>query len=316
MTTPTGTISWSQIQSEFGGSNPISISEYRGTVAFENTLPTGTISANDLRGKSRAAQIKLRTYGAKGGDSANTGVGTTTGGQGGRLEVTYLVKGGTSTTIRGWCGSAGANESSNGRIAGGGGAGSGWQIGNDTIVAAGGGGGASGYNDGGVGGGDGGGNGSGQQGSNGSVNGTGTGGGGATQSAAGSGGFGSRGSGSSGSGRDGGNGAGTSTRAGGSGYGDGGDGGFAPGDVGAGGGGGGYFGGGGGGRSGHAACGGGGSGFRRTGTFNSNTWKYYSTQIDSQGGNNGNGQCIAYKDGSQIVSVSAGTKDQSHTFTA
>lgn len=59
MATPSGTISFSQIQSELGGANPISISEYyKGTtiiptnVGGAGTIPTsGTIDASDLRSK-------------------------------------------------------------------------------------------------------------------------------------------------------------------------------------------------------------------------------------------------------------------------
>lgn len=46
---PTGTASLSNVQSEFGGSNPISLSEYYTSGV---SVPTsGTISINDLRGK-------------------------------------------------------------------------------------------------------------------------------------------------------------------------------------------------------------------------------------------------------------------------
>ena len=59
MATPSGTISFSQIQSELGGSNPISLSEYyKGTTIIPTnvggaaTIPaSGTIDASDLRSK-------------------------------------------------------------------------------------------------------------------------------------------------------------------------------------------------------------------------------------------------------------------------
>ena len=53
MATPsTGTISFSQIQTEFGGSNPISLSEYY-KAEVGTPIAGNPISANDLRGKTR-----------------------------------------------------------------------------------------------------------------------------------------------------------------------------------------------------------------------------------------------------------------------
>jgi hypothetical protein len=50
MTTPIGTISLSDVQDEFGGSHPISITEYYGCATGVPT--SGTISMDDLRGIS------------------------------------------------------------------------------------------------------------------------------------------------------------------------------------------------------------------------------------------------------------------------
>ena len=60
MTLPsTGSISMSQIQAEFGGSNPISLSEYYGVT---DGIPTsGTISMSQFRGKSVPAGQQVFT---------------------------------------------------------------------------------------------------------------------------------------------------------------------------------------------------------------------------------------------------------------
>lgn len=55
MTVPTGTASMLDIQNEFGGSNPISLSEYYGAASGVPT--SGTISINDFRGKTAAAEV-------------------------------------------------------------------------------------------------------------------------------------------------------------------------------------------------------------------------------------------------------------------
>ena len=52
MTTPSGTITMADIQTEFGGTNPISLSEYY--AAASGVPASGTISMNDLRNKSSA----------------------------------------------------------------------------------------------------------------------------------------------------------------------------------------------------------------------------------------------------------------------
>lgn len=74
MGTPSGTISWSDIQTEFGGSDPISINEYyRGGAnvpsvgAGTSGIPTANaISADNLRGKSKTATVTYDVLGAGG----------------------------------------------------------------------------------------------------------------------------------------------------------------------------------------------------------------------------------------------------------
>ena len=65
----TGSISMSDIQNEYGGSNPISLSEYyRGGTyvpVHDNTLgipSSGTISMDDFRGTSATPPIQVVTY--------------------------------------------------------------------------------------------------------------------------------------------------------------------------------------------------------------------------------------------------------------
>ena len=53
MAVPAGTASLLDIQNEFGGSNPISLSEYYGVTSSPSGIPaSGTISVNSFRGKS------------------------------------------------------------------------------------------------------------------------------------------------------------------------------------------------------------------------------------------------------------------------
>lgn len=55
-----GAISWSQIQTEFGGSNPININEYYGVATG---IPTsGTISASHFHGASAATYLSLGAF--------------------------------------------------------------------------------------------------------------------------------------------------------------------------------------------------------------------------------------------------------------
>lgn len=57
MAVPTGTASLGNIQSEFGGSNPIQLSEYYG--AASGVPASGTISVDDFRGKSNFPVITV-----------------------------------------------------------------------------------------------------------------------------------------------------------------------------------------------------------------------------------------------------------------
>lgn len=61
MTTPSGQISLSDIQAEFGGSDPIGLNEYYALAGYvpsgQNVPGSGAISFNDLRGKSRVVTI-------------------------------------------------------------------------------------------------------------------------------------------------------------------------------------------------------------------------------------------------------------------
>lgn len=64
MTTPTGTITMADIQTEFGGSNPIALNEYYAGGAYVPAGTTGvpssgTISMNDLRGKSKTVPVTV-----------------------------------------------------------------------------------------------------------------------------------------------------------------------------------------------------------------------------------------------------------------
>jgi hypothetical protein len=60
MAVPTGTASMLDIQNEFGGSAPISLSEYYGAAA--GVPASGTISINDFRGKSSAFYASITTH--------------------------------------------------------------------------------------------------------------------------------------------------------------------------------------------------------------------------------------------------------------
>lgn len=60
MAVPTGTASMLDIQNEFGGSAPISLSEYYGAAAGVPT--SGTISINNFRGKSSAFYASITTH--------------------------------------------------------------------------------------------------------------------------------------------------------------------------------------------------------------------------------------------------------------
>ena len=64
MTTPTGTISMTDIQTEFGGTNPIGLNEYYAGGAYVPAGTSGvpssdTISINNLRGKSKTVPVTV-----------------------------------------------------------------------------------------------------------------------------------------------------------------------------------------------------------------------------------------------------------------
>jgi hypothetical protein len=63
MAVPTGAASLSDIQTEFGGSNPISLSEYYGLVSNPSGIPSsGAISINDFRGKENVFTLTSDTF--------------------------------------------------------------------------------------------------------------------------------------------------------------------------------------------------------------------------------------------------------------
>ena len=64
MTTPTGTITMADIQTEFGGSNPIALNEYYAGGAYvpaglAGVPSSGTISMNNLRGKTKTTPVSI-----------------------------------------------------------------------------------------------------------------------------------------------------------------------------------------------------------------------------------------------------------------
>ena len=69
MAVPAGTASLANIQTEFGGTNPISLSEYYGVGSVPSGIPSsGAISVNNFRGKS-----KLVYYAGTGGTITTSG---------------------------------------------------------------------------------------------------------------------------------------------------------------------------------------------------------------------------------------------------
>lgn len=97
MAVPTGTASLSDIQTEFGGSNPISLSEYYGLVSSPSGIPTSgnPISIDDFRGKDNVntltadyftSSITLTADDINGSGAAWVGV---SGGGGGGAGVLY-----------------------------------------------------------------------------------------------------------------------------------------------------------------------------------------------------------------------------------
>jgi hypothetical protein len=102
----TGPLKMSQIQSEFGGSNPISLTEYYG--AASGVPASGAISINDFRGKSNV--ITLTSWGAwatgTGDWSANLSTPPGTSGNAARLSGLNFYFQTASTSEQSWSGTA------------------------------------------------------------------------------------------------------------------------------------------------------------------------------------------------------------------
>lgn len=102
-----GAISLANIQTEFGGSNPISLSEYylNGSYTTSNNtnVPTsGTVSIGSFYGTVKAVQMTYEIIGAGGGGGGGLTVNTNpayAGSAGGDSTLTYIPAGGSSTTI-------------------------------------------------------------------------------------------------------------------------------------------------------------------------------------------------------------------------
>lgn len=111
MSVPTGTASLSDIQTEFGGSNPISLSEYYG--AASGIPASGTISIDDFRGKQNVLVLTADTFTSSITLSANdiNGSGAAwvgvSGGGGGGAGVIYASSSGLGATGSGAPGGAG-----------------------------------------------------------------------------------------------------------------------------------------------------------------------------------------------------------------
>lgn len=100
MSVPTGTASLSDIQTEFGGSNPISLSEYYG--AIPSIPSSGAISIDDFRGKQNVFVLTSDTFTSSTtltandiNGSAGAWVGVSGGGGGGAGVVYGLFARGT-----------------------------------------------------------------------------------------------------------------------------------------------------------------------------------------------------------------------------
>lgn len=93
MAVPTGTASMLDIQNEFGGSAPISLSEYYGAASGVPT--SGTISINDFRGKSNlltlSGQGTAQNYGYANGNSFTIGLPTSQSGDLAIISVAVTV---------------------------------------------------------------------------------------------------------------------------------------------------------------------------------------------------------------------------------
>ena len=111
MSVPTGTASLSDIQTEFGGSNPISLSEYYG--AASGIPASGTISIDDFRGKQNVLVLTADTFTSSITLSANdiNGSGAAwvgvSGGGGGGAGVIYASSSGFGATGSGAPGGSG-----------------------------------------------------------------------------------------------------------------------------------------------------------------------------------------------------------------
>jgi hypothetical protein len=115
MAVPTGAASLSDIQTEFGGSNPISLSEYYGLVSSPSGIPTSgnPISIDDFRGKENVytltadyftSSITLTADDINGSGAAWVGV---SGGGGGGAGVIYATSSGFGAVGSGAPGGAG-----------------------------------------------------------------------------------------------------------------------------------------------------------------------------------------------------------------
>lgn len=89
MAVPTGTASLLDIQNEFGGSAPISLSEYYGAASGVPT--SGTISINDFRGKSATRQLVMPAMVAWDINKADAFVATATAP--GSTDISYTTVG-------------------------------------------------------------------------------------------------------------------------------------------------------------------------------------------------------------------------------
>ena len=111
-----GAISLANIQSEFGGSNPISLSEYylngAYTTSNNTSVPTsGAISIDNFYGAIRAVYVTYEIIGAGGGGGSGYGSGTS-GQAGGASTLTYTPAGGSPVTVTS-DGGAGGNANYN-----------------------------------------------------------------------------------------------------------------------------------------------------------------------------------------------------------
>lgn len=105
MAVPTGTASLSDIQTEFGGSNPISLSEYYGFVSNPSGIPaSGVISIDDFRGKENVYTLTSDTFTSTitlAADDINGSAGAwvgVSGGGGGGAGVIYASSSGFGAT--------------------------------------------------------------------------------------------------------------------------------------------------------------------------------------------------------------------------